>query len=415
MLKPIVIFVIAGVLAGCGKPEVKEAVESAASVLVEVEPAVRGPVNLVIEADAVLYPFEQAAVTSKISAPLRRILANRGDHVKAGQLLAELESRDLEAAAQETHSQFEQAQASLQTTSGATVPEDRAKAEADVRATQQALDAARKVYQSRAALQKEGALAQKLVDDAQLSMVQAQSTHDTAQSHLNAVSRVSGTELVKGAQAQVAAARAHYESAAVQVSYAQVLSPISGVVSERPAYPGEMASPGNPLITVVNISRVVARANVPLKQAQSVTVGMPATIAGIAGTLNGKVMVVSPSVDAGTTTVEVWIEADNPGERMKPGGAVRVAIQAATEPSALVVPASALLSADEGGDKVMVLGTDSAVRVHRVTTGVRDGARVQIISGINEGDKVVTSGGLGVEDGAKASVKSPAGDKPDAK
>ena len=65
-------------------------------------------------------------MTSKISAPVRRILVNRGDHVKAGQLLAELESRDLEAAAQETRSQYEQAQTSLQTTSGATVPEDRA-------------------------------------------------------------------------------------------------------------------------------------------------------------------------------------------------------------------------------------------------------------------------------------------------
>ena len=54
---------------------------------------------VIVTADAVLYPFNQANVTSKISAPVRRVLVNRGDHVKAGQLLAELESRDLAAAA----------------------------------------------------------------------------------------------------------------------------------------------------------------------------------------------------------------------------------------------------------------------------------------------------------------------------
>ena len=80
--------------------------------------------GLVSRSDAVLFPVNQANVTSKISAPVRRILVNRGDHVKAGQLLAELESRDLVASAEESKSQLDQAQAALQTTSAATVPED---------------------------------------------------------------------------------------------------------------------------------------------------------------------------------------------------------------------------------------------------------------------------------------------------
>ncbi len=92
----------------------------------------RGPIDVIVEADAVLYPVNQANVMSKISAPVRRVLVNRGDHVKAGQLLAELESRDLASAAQESKSQFEQTQSALQTVTGATVPDDRTKAEADV-------------------------------------------------------------------------------------------------------------------------------------------------------------------------------------------------------------------------------------------------------------------------------------------
>src|SRR5579863_8886074 len=193
-------------LAGCGKSK-SEAPEAEAPTPVEVDDVTRGPIDLIVNADAVLYPVNQANVTSKISAPVRRVLVNRGDHVKAGQLLAELEHRDLSAAEDESKSQYEQAQAALQTTTGATVPEDRTKAQADVQSAQQALDAAKKVYESRADLQRQGALAQKLVDDAKVAMVQAQSQYDTAQSHLQALQQVSAGEQIKAAQAQSAAAR----------------------------------------------------------------------------------------------------------------------------------------------------------------------------------------------------------------
>src|SRR6202166_2475128 len=134
----------AAFLAACGgKEKAKEAGEAATPVTVET--AVHGAIDHMVTADAVLYPINQAHVTPKISAPVRRVLVNRGDHVKAGQLLAELESRDLAASAEESRNQLDQAQAALQTTSGATVPEDRTKALADVQAGQQALEAARKV------------------------------------------------------------------------------------------------------------------------------------------------------------------------------------------------------------------------------------------------------------------------------
>src|SRR6202142_2775300 len=95
-------------LAGCGKTKEKEAAGGEgqeAPTRVTVEPALRGAIDRVVNADAVLYPFNQANVTPKISAPVRRVLVNRGDHVRVGQLLAELESGDLAAAANESKSQ----------------------------------------------------------------------------------------------------------------------------------------------------------------------------------------------------------------------------------------------------------------------------------------------------------------------
>src|SRR5580700_7690805 len=229
-------------LSGCSKS--KEAAETEAPTPVQVDDVTRGPIDLIVTADAVLYPVNQANVTSKISAPVRRVLVNRGDHVKAGQLLAELESRDLAAFAQESKSQLDQAQSTYQTITGATVPEDRTKAEADVQAAQQLLDAAKKLYDNRVDLQKQGALAQKLVDDARVAMVQAQSQLDTAQRHLQSVRQVTGSEQQKAAQAQVSAAKAHYDSAAVQVVYAEIRSPITGIVADRAVDPGDTATPG---------------------------------------------------------------------------------------------------------------------------------------------------------------------------
>src|SRR5450432_2455519 len=127
-MKRLTIILAITLLAGCSKP--KEAAEAEAPTPVQVDDVTRGPIDLIVTADAVLYPINQANVTSKISAPIRRVLVNRGDHVKAGQLLAELESRDLAASAQESKSQLDQVQSALQTATGATIPEDRTKATA---------------------------------------------------------------------------------------------------------------------------------------------------------------------------------------------------------------------------------------------------------------------------------------------
>ena len=162
--------------------------------------------------------------------------------MREGQLVAVLEHRDLAAAAQESQDLFQQAQASYQNTTAAVMPEDMTKAKTDAESARQALGAAQKLYDNRRSLFQQGALAQKLVDDAKVALVQAQSQFDTAQQHLTSLETVGRTEQLKGAEAQLDAAKAHYQGAAAQVSYAEVRSPISGVVSDRPVNIGEMAS-----------------------------------------------------------------------------------------------------------------------------------------------------------------------------
>jgi multidrug efflux pump subunit AcrA (membrane-fusion protein) len=86
---------------------------------------------------------------------------------------------------------------------------------------------------------------------------------------------------------------------------------------------------------------------------------------------------------------------------------VRVAIIADTIQNTIVIPASALLNADDGGQKVMVVTKDSVAHERRVSVGIRQGARVQIVSGLQEGEQVVTSGGLGLDDKGKVTIQQP--------
>src|SRR5258708_614901 len=317
--------------------------EKEAPTPVTVAAASRGAIDHVIAADAVLYPINQANITSKLSAPVKKVLVNRGDHVAAGKVLLELEDADLVAAAAESKHQYEQTQAAYQTATGMTVLDDKTKAEADVRSARQALEAAKKVYENRVVLVKEGALAQKLADDAHVSMVQAQSAYDTSERHLEGLNNVGHREAIRNAEAQLSAAKSHYEAATAQVTFAQIRSPISGIVSDRSLYPGEMPASGAPLISIVDIRQIVARANLPVKDAAAIKIGRPARLTGPDGDIPGTVTVVSPAVDPSTTTVEVWVKAENPGEKLKPGGTVRVAIIAETIQNTIVVRTEAML------------------------------------------------------------------------
>jgi HlyD family secretion protein len=393
---------------GCsGRSKDAGSAEEAPATPVQVAAAKRGSIQQIVEAEAVLYPFRQATITPKITAPVQHFLVQRGDHVQQGQLLALLEDRDLVAGAQESKQLYEQAQAGFENTRSATMPDDLTKAETDAASARAAVDAARKLYDNRVALFHEGALAQKLVDDAKVALVQAQSTFETAQQHLKSLQSVGRTAQLKSAQAQMNAAKAHYQNSEAQVSYAEVRSPFSGVISDRPVNIGEMASAGSALFSVVDISRIIARTNVPVHEAASIRVGRPATITGPGGELTGKVTVVSPAVDPNTTTVQIWVEAVNKGEILKPGVTAQLSIDVGEIPDAVIVPASALLSSEDGGEKVMIAGSDGLAHASSVKTGVRNGDEVQILSGVKPGDQVIVEGALGLDDKAKVAVSKP--------
>ena len=375
-----------------------------------------------VVADAVLFPIAQSAIVPKISAPVEKFLVNRGSHVRAGQLLAVLENRDLAAAAQENKGSYDQAQAQYATTTTADLPQEIQKAQLEAQADKQQLDAQQKVFDSRQDLFKQGALPRKELDQAGVDLTNARNQYEIAQRHLEAVNAVGKQQTLKSAKGQLESAEGKYAGASAQLAYSGIKSPINGVVTDRPLYPGEMAAAGTPLLTVMNISTVTARAHIPQQSAALLKSGDKATITvpGLDQPMTGRVSLVSPALDTNSTTVEVWVQIKNPGEKLKPGTTVQVSMVARSLPDALAVPAAALLTAPDGITSVMVESTcsdsknasDRCALQKQVKTGIRDGDQVQIAEGLHEGDKVVASGAYGLPDKSRITTAEA---KPEAK
>ncbi len=401
-------------LAGCKKGESEEKPE----VAVQAAPARQGDIARMVNAEAVVFPLQQSVITTKINAPIRKFYVVRGQKVSQGQLLAELENRDLQAAATDNRGAYDQAQAQYQTSIGATLPEEIQKTELDVQTSQQGLDAQQKLYSSRQDLYNQGALPRKDLDAAAVSLAQAKSAYNIAKKHLDSLNAIGRHETLRAANGQLASAKAKLAGSEAQLGYSEVRSPISGVITDRPLYPGEMASSAAPLLTVMDISQIIAKAHIPQSDAALIKKGDKATlsITGLDTKLNGTVTLVSPALDPNSTTLEIWVQAANPEQQLRPGMTTQVAIIAQTVHDAVVVPSAALLNANGSEAQVMVIDSQSVAQSRDVKLGIQGGQEAQIVAGLKPGEMVINEGAYGLPDKTKVKVEKPDTDekKPEA-
>ncbi|HXM60981.1 MAG TPA: efflux RND transporter periplasmic adaptor subunit [Terriglobales bacterium] len=388
---------------GCSK----ELGEKEPVVPVQVVAVEKTTIQHAVVAEAVLFPLAQSAIVPKISAPVKTFLVTRGSRVREGELLAVLEHQDLAAAAVDTKGTYDQAQATYEISTGADLPAEMQKAQLETQAAKQMLDAQQKVYDSRQELFQQGALPRKELDLAGVDLTQARNQYEMAQRHLDAMQAIGKQQTLKSAAGQLESAKGKYLGATAQLSYSEIRSPISGVIADRPLYPGEMAAAGTPLLTVMDVSQVIARAHIPQPDAALLKLGDKATITapGDDQRTEGRITVISPALDPNSTTVEVWVQAKNPEQRLKPGTSVQLSMLARTIPDALVIPAASLLSAQDGTTSVMLVGSDNRAHQKAVKVGVRQDNQVQIVEGVQAGDRVVASGAYGLPDNTKINVE----------
>jgi RND family efflux transporter MFP subunit len=159
----------------------------------------------------------------------------------------------------------------------------------------------------------------------------------------------------------------------------------------------------------MDISSVIAKAHIPQTDAAFLRVGDKGTmtVPGTDAPIEGKITVVSPALDANSTTVEIWLESKNAKQTLKPGTSVQLSVTAQTIKDALVIPANAVLTAPDGATSVMQAGSDGRAHKKPVKLGIRNGDDVQVVEGMADGDKVVSSGAYGLPDNTKITIEKP--------
>lgn len=206
-------------------------------------------------------------------------------------------------------------------------------------------------------------------------------------------------------QYELEALQASYNLASLELDYTQIRAPISGVVSERFVKLGNTISVGEPVFRVTSIEPLVAYLYVPEREYRKISPGQPVRIDIDA--LGGEqvptaVTRVSPSIDAETGTFKVTIEILDPERRIKPGMFARINIVYDKHENVLQVPRSAIVD-EMSTTSVFVVEDNAAIR-RPVQTGYAANGLIEIISGLDDKDHVITVGQVGLKRDAKVTV-----------
>jgi HlyD family secretion protein len=385
-------------LAGCTK---KPEAEPKQVVAVKVAKAEVVDMPVEVTAPATLFPREQANLSARLTARIRELGARKGDTVKAGQVLAILENRDLIAARDEAKGAVRSAAESLQKTEAGTLPGDIEKARGQVDATKAALNQARQIHDRRQKLFQEGAIPQRDLLQSETDLAAAQANFDYAQKSYQLLMSQNRERDIAIAKSNLEQAQAKLDAAKANLQFTEIVAPFTGSITEQAQYPGDMAQPGTPIFVIVDLSTATARAQVPEDKAGAIRSGQPCTFSPVDSAVPqaaGRVTVINKAVDLQRRTVEVWCEIAAPGPALRAGAFGNVAFRVATVAKAVAVPLEAV-QFEEGTHKGTVSVVENNIAHSRdVEGGAVAGGKVQITSGVKAGEVVVVEGGYGLPD-----------------
>jgi HlyD family secretion protein len=378
-------------------------------VSVRVAKAEKEQIAAQLSAVGIIFPREQATVAAKVSAQIKQMGLLKNKVVKAGEVIAVLESRDLVAQRNEALAALNQERANERSVTSGTIPQTNAQDQKALRDAQAKVRTARATYERRQALVEKGGISKKDLEASQFELTTAESELRLAEQTIALRTKSLNPNDIAMAAAKVAQAQQHLATLDAQLSYSVIRAPITGVVTDQFQYEGEFAAAGGKLINIADISQVIVKAPFSDTVAAQLKVGDPATVLPTdttSGELKGQITLLSRSSDPANRTVEVWVALANEAGRLRANGAAQVTIAAQGKIDAVVVPASAVTleasNANEG--TVMVIDDKSIARETKVSVGIRTSDRLEITEGLKGGETVVIEGNFSLADGTKVEI-----------
>ena len=314
------------------------------------------------------------AVVPRAAGRLQDISVRLGDRVSRGQRIAKIEDFELQE-------QVKQQEAALEV-SRATIRQR----EADLQLAETNAERSRNLFARQ--------------------LLPKQTLDDTEARYQSAVAQL---DL---ARAQNNQSTARLDELRINLQNTVIVSPVDGFVARRAADPGAFVGQNAPVVDVVDIGRVRLVANIVEKDLDQLQTGDDTRVevdAFPGEIFTGRIARVAPVLDPATRTASIEIEIPNPGYRLKPGMYARVTVTTDQRKDALVVPTNAVV--DTGGRRgVFLAAENNSVSFRPVTVGVEEDTQIEIVDGLSEGDRVVTTGAAGLRDGDRVVLAS--GDGP---
>jgi RND family efflux transporter MFP subunit len=386
------VLIVAAQVAGCGgghdattPPEAGPPLEVRAIV------AESRQVSDTFEAGGTVQAQTTATLSSRIMAPVTEVRARPGDRVKAGQVLLVLDDRDLSAGARQAR------------TASAAADEGVVAARADLEGARAALTLARASHDRVAGLKTRNSATAQEFDQAVAGLRAAEARLASADAH------------VRQADAAKASAAAASEAAGVAASYAVLTAPFDGLVTEKFVEPGNLASPGMPLLRVEDTAGFRLDVRVDESRAAFVKVGdtVPVLLdaaGGGARDVSATVKEVARAIDADARAFLVKLSL--PAADLRSGTFGRARLPGPAR-QALLLPASSIVRTGQVASAFVVDG--STARLRLVHLGPSVGPLVEVISGVSAGERVVDAPPAGLLDGRALKVAggpaAPSGDK----
>jgi RND family efflux transporter MFP subunit len=423
--------ILAAIVPGCGHPAggpVARAEAPAASpaVRVSVVKPEQATIRRITEEPGHIEAIETTPVYAKLAGYVQTVSVDYGDSVKRGQVLAELRVPEIDAELKQKHARVEQAKAGRKQAEAAVeVAQARvASARAQVEQVQAGVrrseaDAARweAEYARVEQLFRERAQTGSLLDETRSKLHAAEAGRDEVRAQVRAAeaTHIEARALLDKARSDLEAAvtlidvaRAESERAEAMSAYTKVVSPFDGIVTRRAVDTGHLTTAGTtgePLFVIARSDIVTITVGVPEADAALVNPGDRAKIRLQAlgdRTFDGAVTRTAWALNPSTRTLHVEIDLPNRDTLLRPGLYAYATIIAEEHRDVLSVPSSAIVL--EGGKTYCVLIEGSRARRREVRVGLNDGRRMEIVSGLSEGDAMVGSNPGALEDGQPVEI-----------
>jgi multidrug resistance efflux pump len=387
------IFAVSGALLAAGCREAPKTAAPSRPVAVSVFTARYDSVPAIIEAPGSIQPRDRIALASQVGGYVRELHARAGDLVKQGQVLATLDSRDAESQKDLSQASIEEARAALE--------EARKSAEA----AQSMLKAAQANHDLAA-----GTFGrfQKLFDARSVSpqeLDEVKARRDAAAADVAARETMvaAAQDRIRQIESRIAQAGAQSRRAEVALSWTVVRAPASGRIVERSVDPGAIIFPGSPLFVLESAADPQVVADLPTTELSQLRRGLDVAVVTGTGKLSGKVAEVIPVSASGAHTVR--FKVDLPSTFSAPSGAfVRIQIPSGSRRT-LLVPRTCVREAGQLTG-VFVVDGNAKARFRLIKSAGFDLDRLEVLSGIEEGDRIVAGPGAEVIDGAPLEVRS---------